>query len=439
MCVTDCVTIRRPRFSMGCMNPGPVFDKEEDDDARPVIHLELFRRHTPTCPDRHRGRNWLKCSGKRTCPIYCDGTINGRRFRKSLGRDLSRAEKRLNQMEQTGHASGRDRTLGEMARLYLQECRANGLAKRTIRRYEQILNALVEYAGKDPDLGQSFLTTVSEFRLQQAWKAQTTMRGNLVALRTFGNWAVKHGWMTRNWVALVDLPKDPGGRTKPFGEEEVTMMLEACQKLQGGFNCKADHARKRARAFLLVLLYTGLRISDAVQLSRDRIDAQGRIFTRMLKTGEPIYLKLKPIVIQALNELPESESLRPGYFFWTRHSNLQSACYRYRKTLKFIERHAGIAHVRPHRFRDTFAKAVLDSGHPLSTLQLLLGHQEISTTERYYRHFSRQQQALMDTAIDSLDFEQTPRTPLMHARRNRLRNAQTNVIPLPATAQMRNP
>jgi integrase len=193
-------------------------------------------------------------------------------------------------------------------------------------------------------------------------------------------------------------------------------------------------SRKRARAFLLVLLYTGLRISDAIQLCRDRIDAEGRMFMKILKTGEPIYLKLKLSVIEALNEVPEAENLRPGYFFWNTRSSLESACNRYRHTLKFIERHARIVDVRAHRFRDTFAKAVLDMGQPLSTLQLLLGHRTISTTERYYRHFSRQQQSLMDAAIDSLNFEQAPRTPLVNAGRNRRRDAQGDVIALPTSA-----
>jgi integrase len=414
------------------MIPTPLPDQE--NEPRAAVHLELFRRHTPSCPDQKRGRNWLKCSGKRPCPLYCDGTVNGRRFRKSLGRDLGRAEKRLAQIEHTGHTSGQDRTLAQMVKLYLHECHANHLAARTVIRYERILNALVEFAGKDPDLGHPFLATLGEFRLRQPWKAQTTMRQNLVALRTFGNWAVKHGWMTRNWAALVDLPSDPGGRTKPFSEEEVARLLDACQRLGGGYHCNADHSRKRARAFLLVMLYTGLRISDAVQLCRDRIDAEGRMFMKILKTSEPIYLKLKPSVIEALQQLPAALNLRPGYFFWTQKSTVESACARYRHTLKCIQRHAGLEDVRPHRFRDTFAKAVLDLGQPLSTLQLLLGHRDIATTERYYRHFSRQQQSLMDSAIDSLDFEQAPRTPFVNASRNRSRDTQADVIPFSTTA-----
>jgi integrase len=377
---------------------------EKGLDAPPgPIRLELYRRHTRTCPDRHRGRNWLKCSGKRPCPLYCDGLLHGRRYRKSLGRDLGRANTRLTQIEESGRVSRNPKTLAQMVKLYIEKCRADKLAGGTVERYARILHALVQFAGKDPDLGQPFLATITEFRVKQPWKEVTTMRQNLIALRTFGNWAVAHGWIGRNWA--IDLPADPGGQTQPFADEEVAALLAACNQLAGGFHCSAERARKRARAFLLVLLYTGLRVSDAVQLRRDRIDANGRLFTKIAKTGERIYLKVKPTVLQALQQLPQADNLRPGYYFWTTGSTLASACTLYRHTLKFVQAHAGIEDVRPHRFRDTFAKAVLDMGHPLSTLQLLLGHKNISTTERYYRHFSRQQQCLMDTAIDSLDFE----------------------------------
>ena len=64
---------------------------EGADTKRAAVKLELYRRHTETCPDRHKGRNWLKCSGKRPCPLYCDGTIDGKRVRRSLGRDVGRA------------------------------------------------------------------------------------------------------------------------------------------------------------------------------------------------------------------------------------------------------------------------------------------------------------------------------------------------------------
>ena len=58
--------------------------------------LDLYRRHTPKCPHRAKGQGWTKCS----CPIWCDGTLNGKRVRRSVGlRDWARAVKRIERWE----------------------------------------------------------------------------------------------------------------------------------------------------------------------------------------------------------------------------------------------------------------------------------------------------------------------------------------------------
>jgi len=54
--------------------------------------LNLWRRHTPKCPHRRKGRFYVKC----TCPIWVDGELNGKRFRRSTGvKDWQRALRKL--------------------------------------------------------------------------------------------------------------------------------------------------------------------------------------------------------------------------------------------------------------------------------------------------------------------------------------------------------
>src|ERR1044071_7310609 len=58
--------------------------------------LSLWRRHESKCTHKHRGRAYIKCS----CPIWCDGEIDGRRIRRSLGpRDWARAGRKLAALE----------------------------------------------------------------------------------------------------------------------------------------------------------------------------------------------------------------------------------------------------------------------------------------------------------------------------------------------------
>src|SRR5436190_1443962 len=59
--------------------------------------LTLFRRHLDVCPHKRQGRNYTKCS----CPIHCDGVINGQRIRASLDTSSwDRARRRLGEIEE---------------------------------------------------------------------------------------------------------------------------------------------------------------------------------------------------------------------------------------------------------------------------------------------------------------------------------------------------
>ena len=422
---------------MAVLGSAAVLPTESDDTKRPAVMLELYRRHTELCPDRQKGRNWLKCSGKRPCPLYCDGTIDGKRVRKSLGRDLGRAEKRIAMMEDSRGVAGvgRDHSLARMVKIYLDTCRQKKLTSSTLRRYTRTLNQMLAYTGPDPSLSSpTFLDTLTQFRASMNWNKANTVRGNTVCLRSFFNWAFKRGWISKNWSSLLDLPEAPGGQTEPFTEKEIAKLLGACERLSQGCGRTAEEIRIRARAFVMALLYSGLRISDVVRLSREQMSG-GKLLMSMQKTGEPIYLRLQPALLNALEQLPQAEDLKPGHYFWSNGSTLDTQCASWRRTLHRLEKHAGIAGViRAHRFRDTLAKTILDNGYPLSTVQKLLGHSDIRTTERYYAHFSSEQQRIMDEAMASLDFEKRPAHSRTHARRNRRRNAKGNVISFTASA-----
>lgn len=63
--------------------------------------LTVYRRHRPDCRHKAKGRNFLRCS----CPLWCDGDLDGRRFRRSLGTtDLEEAQARIRLLESGGLA-----------------------------------------------------------------------------------------------------------------------------------------------------------------------------------------------------------------------------------------------------------------------------------------------------------------------------------------------
>jgi integrase len=86
----------------------------------------------------------------------------------------------------------------------------------------------------------------------------------------------------------------------------------------------------RLRALVLLLRYSGLRIRDAATLGRNRIQ-EDKLFLYTAKTGTPVYCPLPPVVIEALNAIPEST-----YFFWTGLSTPKTAAGIWQESLKWL-------------------------------------------------------------------------------------------------------
>lgn len=123
---------------------------------------------------------------------------------------------------------------------------------------------------------------------------------------------------------------------------------------------------------------------------------------RMEKTGHPVYVKLPQTVLDALEAIPED--VRTPYYFWSGTSTLRSACRNANRFLERLGEAAQVAGARPHRFRDTFAVNLLLSGASVYTLQKLLGHKSVLTTERAYAPWVREMQGQLDAATEKLVF-----------------------------------
>jgi integrase/recombinase XerD len=181
-----------------------------------------------------------------------------------------------------------------------------------------------------------------------------------------------------------------------------------------------DYVRRRARALVYTLLYSGLRISDVAALERSALDTATRHLTlRVLKTGVRQKVLLHPNAAAALTSLPAQH---PKYFFWTGNGDIETCIKNLRRTVQRLGTIAKV-HAHPHRFRDTFAVELLTNGADIRTVQQLLGHTSVRTTEKHYAHFVAAHQALLDSAAATLDFERGNGGPLLvHTGGNRRRN-----------------
>jgi len=204
--------------------------------------------------------------------------------------------------------------------------------------------------------------------------------------------------MPENFAQELEPPREDGPPTVPFGRDEADQILERCGKIEDDNPQTVE--RTRARAMCLVMLYSGMRISDTIQLKRAAVDlATGKLSLRVMKTGVPLHVRLGKPATEALAALPGDGE----YFFWNDASKLYTAIGNARKT---ISRVLAVAKVKghPHRFRDTFSVSLLEKGENLHTVQLLLGHTSIKTTEKHYAPFVESFQRVLDAATSKLDF-----------------------------------
>jgi len=267
----------------------------------------------------------------------------------------------------------------EACEAFLRDAEARNLRGTTLYKYRLLFRQFQEFAQQ---LGLRYLRELDVALLRQ-FRAQWPNRNlgalkKLEYLRAFFRFTHDNAWIPDNPARKVESPKVDSRPTMPFTRQEVSHILAACEEYPDAFGRVGQQNAKRLRA-LVLLRYNGLRIQDAVTLSRDRV-VNGKLLLYTAKTGTPVYCPLPDCVLNALEALPTKNP----YFFWSGASTKKSATSSCQLSLQKLFALAGVARGHAHRFRDTFAVELLLSGVPLERVSALLGHQSVRVTERHY-------------------------------------------------------
>jgi integrase len=142
----------------------------------------------------------------------------------------------------------------------------------------------------------------------------------------------------------------------PLTGDEFVKVLTACDTLQ--LKAEGSVAKcnaQRLRTLVLLTRYSGMRASDAVTLTTDRLDGK-KLFPYTQKTGTPVYTVLPESVLQALEATPP---VTTKHYFWSGRCKRESIAGLWEKRLKkpfdSAEVSRGQGNAISHRFRDTFA------------------------------------------------------------------------------------
>ena len=375
--------------------------------------LTPHRRHLKSCKDIRKGWNYTSCE----CPLWCDGLLNGKRFRKALDTmSLERALLRIKALER-GDADAlpdtRSVTISTAIAGYFKEAEERNLKSSTVRRIRPTLAVLADAHGKAA-LSEMTLDHLRETN-RRVGGVPRTQRTTIKQLRAFCAYCVRvhKRSCVDNLAKAMVLPLTDDVPTMPFTPEEIRKILAACDDMTGLSKSDTVAVRIRARALVLCLLHSGLRVSDVAQLKRSALEPSNHLVLRIMKTGVPLKVKLNDATARALRALPTSPNGNPTYFFWGGDTRIDIAANNLLYTVHRVGKRAGVANVHPHRFRDTFSVELLNNDVSIRTVQQLLGHKSVQTTEQHYGHFVIAHQKLLDAAVSTLDFSSQPARPLL--------------------------
>ena len=349
--------------------------------------LQLYRRHSRTCPHRKRGRAYTKCK----CMIHADGELNGKRFRGSTGvRDWQRALRRLAAWESPDTPVLKP--IQDASDAFLTHYRE--LAPSTLRKYRNVMNHIAAYCDKDAvrTMAEMTVETLDGFRASRRI-GRVTAQKELQTLRQFCAFCVDRKWLSENLAKLIKPPKNVKPEPiEPYTTEEVGAMLIASDEFG-----RTSYERLRARAMLLLLRYTGLRISDVATLERGRL-RDGNILLHTEKTGGLILLPIPDELGVALERLPTPRRATVGcrYFFWNGVTSRRSVVGIAERTLAAVFEKSGVSKAKAHRFRHTLATDILVKGGTEQDVSDVLGISPAIVRKHYAKWTPARQERILN-------------------------------------------
>jgi integrase len=216
----------------------------------------------------------------------------------------------------------------------------------------------------------------------------------LERLRTFFRFAQESKWVEENPASKLKTPKVTQRPTLPFTSDEMLRILAALDSFYNQIAPSGWNSARRLRGLVLLRRYSGMRIGDAVKVTTDKISGN-KLFLYTQKSGVPVYTVLPDFVIRALDVIPR---VTMTHFFWNGTSTLDGVVGSWQRRLQQLFRLAKVDGGHAHRFRDTFATELLLAAVPIERVAVLLGHQSVKVTEKYYAAWtaSRQRQVEAD-------------------------------------------
>jgi len=278
-----------------------------------------------------------------------------------------------------------------------------GLAELTLSAYQQDLTQFSRWlAPRNRTLAAAQQTDIQQF-LGERFERGSSARSNarlLSTLKQFYRHLVTLGERQDNPTALVSAPRIHRSLPQAMNERDVEKLLQA-PDLESDFGL-------RDRCMLELMYSSGLRVSELVGLQLNQVNTRLGLVRlvgkgskeRVVPVGEEALHWLKRYLQQARPALQASSAVNDALFLSSRSTAITRQAF-----WQNIKKHLLTAGVKtvfsPHSLRHAFATHLLNHGADLRTVQMLLGHSSLSTTQ-IYTHIAQ-------TRLQSIHAQHHPR------------------------------
>ena len=232
--------------------------------------------------------------------------------------------------------------------------------------------------GYTTDTIRSFLY---EMQTQRLWSPKT-LRNYRQNLKSFFDFAKRKQYIKHNPVDAIEKPKLPRHLPRCLSKQQVSRLISELHLYEWTHSLEYH----RNTAILYTFIYTGLRLSELLQLKTHEVNFEEQsIFVSKGKGNKDRYVPIHPKLLPFLKNYcrKRSKKLKPSHYFFTSYRSEKPLTKKNMYAVfKKLSKATGY-HFTPHMLRHTMAKLSLESNLNPYKLKEVLGHSNIATTQIY--------------------------------------------------------
>lgn len=261
-----------------------------------------------------------------------------------------------------------------------------GLSRNTLESYKRDLKQFVDYLIMQDitawkDTGKTHIAGYLS-QLKMLGRASATLSRNRVSIRAFYKYLVKERLLDSDPSIYVEVPKLEKKLPRVLSIEEVEKLLEAPQSGLG--------SGARDKAMLELLYATGIRVSELISLNVEDINLQMGFIRCVGKAEKERNIPISSIAIRCLTTYIHKSRLKllknttNEKALFIGHLGTRMTRQGFWKILKRYAAEVSITNeITPHALRHAFAAHLIENGADLRSVQEMLGHSDISSTQMY--------------------------------------------------------